>query len=373
MKRIGITINLKQGLFLNGVNQNAIYLANLLKEAGYNAYLIHNLDEDIEDINGINVITFKKAFLIPFALVFQLGLSMHLQLWNNFKANNKNVKLVAYECGNKFIMDMEASLFKPEEDTIISDRAKPHQIWSIPQMEKTSIDYYKFINKQDKATVVPFIWEPLAIEDICKDKDYSIYTPRNLNRIAVLEPNISVMKNFMIPLVIVDRLYSKDKSIEDVVFFGCDRIRTNKTFTTLINSSKLSKDKKIFANTRTNTLDVINHMSDIVLSWQWENNLNYLWLELAWLGWPVVHNGNLCQDVGYYYNSFNVDEATSMLQYARRVHNEDVTYIERNRNIIKRYTHKNEKLKEQYKVLVENVLNNKFEKYSYDWKTNAIL
>ena len=37
---------------------------------------------------------------------------------------NKNLKLVAYECGNKFIMDMEAILFKDDEDTVIHDKVK---------------------------------------------------------------------------------------------------------------------------------------------------------------------------------------------------------------------------------------------------------
>ena len=50
---IGITINLRTHIFSNGVNQNAIYFANLLKEIGYTPYLIYDGDNEFEDINEI--------------------------------------------------------------------------------------------------------------------------------------------------------------------------------------------------------------------------------------------------------------------------------------------------------------------------------
>ena len=43
MKRIGITIKINNNLFANGVQQNAIYLARVLKKCGYivdKSYLI---------------------------------------------------------------------------------------------------------------------------------------------------------------------------------------------------------------------------------------------------------------------------------------------------------------------------------------------
>jgi len=90
------------------------------------------------------------------------------------------------------------------------------------------------------------------------------------------------------------------------------------------------------------------------------------------MGFPVIHNGSLCQDIGYYYDEFNIPKAVDQLKNAIDNHNQDYNYMSRNREIIERYTHKNKKLKEQYKMLIENVLNNTFKKYSYDWKTNTI-
>lgn len=372
MKRIGVTINLDSDLFSNGVNQNAIYLANLLKEIGYDVYLIYSLDKEVEDIVGIKVINFKKAWNIPFDLIIQLGSTCEQPIFDMFKKKKKDVKLVVYECGNKFIIDMEAIMFRPERDYINSERSKPHQIWSIPQMENTNIDYYRFLNRQEKATVVPFIWEPFAIEDVMKDNGYNVYAKRDISRIGVLEPNKSVMKNILFPIITLENYYNQYKNIDQVILYASEQIKYAKTFISTVNRLKLAKDGKLFANPRENTVDVVNKSIDLVFSWQWENNLNYLWLDVAWMGWPVVHNGSLCQDIGYYYEEFNSKNAVNVIKYAIENHNNDIEYLNTNRKIIERYTHKNEKLKEQYKILVENVLNNKFKEYSYDWKTNSI-
>jgi len=374
MKRIGITIRCDLNLFSNGVNQNAIYLANLLKDIGYNVYLIHNLNENSNDIFGIKTLTLEKAYIVPFDLIITLGFAINSQQLKKFSLKKKNVKMVSYHCGNRFIIDMESMIFKHNKETFTSDLAKPNQIWSIPQMEKTNLDYYKFINNQKKATVVPFIWEPLLIDHVMKNNEYSEYSTRSLNRIGVLEPNSSVMKNLLLPVIAIDTFYKENRKCElnNVTLFGVESLKGSKVFESVVGKTDLLKNKIISYKERTNTILALNNMIDIIFSWQWENNLNYLWLETAWMGWPLVHNGNLCQDIGYYYKDFNVNEAVDQLRLAIEEHNTDSEYLSRNREIIKRYTHLNKNLREQYKMLIENVLNDKFEQYSYNWKTNTI-
>lgn len=379
MKYIGITIDLKTSLWSNGINQNAIYLANLLKETGYIPYLIHTLQDPVEAVNNIKTISLKESKNIPFNLIIQLGFIITKPVFDIFKQKNKNVKLVHYKCGNEFLVDMESILFNANEkrtDTLINIKTnpvqKPHQIWSIPQMENTNLQYYAFMAGQDKATVVPFIWEPLAIEDYAVENGFETYSYRDLNTIGIMEPNLSVMKNCLLPLITIEQYYKKNKGLSKVRLFSTEKLRTNKRLLQIIGDLTIYKDKLISAEGRIPTLEAINKHIDIVLSWQWENNLNYLWLDVAWMGWPIIHNGSLCQDVGYYYDSFNINEAQLQIENVVKSHNTDSEYLERNRSIIKRYTHKNDILKQQYKMLVENVLNNKFERYSYDWKTNSI-
>jgi hypothetical protein len=52
----------------------------------------------------------------------------------------------------------------------------------------------------------------------------------------------------------------------------------------------------------------MSNYCDIAVSHQWENPLNYLYFDLAWMDWPIVHNAHLCKDIGYFYNEFNYEE-----------------------------------------------------------------
>ena len=61
------------------------------------------------------------------------------------------------------------------------------QIWSIPQMEKICLSYYKFKRQCENATVVPFIWDPIAIESNAEKKNYGLYSPRDIKKIAVTD------------------------------------------------------------------------------------------------------------------------------------------------------------------------------------------
>lgn len=381
MNRIAITINVGASIWENGINQNAIYLANLLKETGYAVYLIHELEKEFEDIASIKTISRKKSYQIPFSLVIQLGFFITESSFELYKKKNKNVKLVQYKCGNEFIDDMESMLFNKNQEKInlelkegIKDPIKkPHQIWSIPQMENTNLQYYAFKSNQQRATVVPFIWEPIAIEDYCNDHKYLKYTTREINRIAIMEPNISIMKNILLPIAVLENQYIKHSNLKKIHLIGATHIKENKQLLLTLQKTKIYSDKLVSADPRLPSMDVINKFADIVFSWQWENNLNYLWLDIAWMGWPIIHNGNMCQDVGYYYEDFNIKQGQEILQYAIKNHNKDTEYLKRNREVIKRYTFRNKKLREQYKILVENVLNNRFQKWAYDWKTNSIL
>ena len=81
----------------------------------------------------------------------------------------------------------------------------------------------------------------------------------------------------------------------------------------------------------------------------------------------------MCRDVGYYYEGFDGDGACQRIDEMINSHNDNYQqYLEKNRVAIKRFTGDNPKLVEQYKQLVEDVLNNRFTRRKYDWVTNEV-
>jgi hypothetical protein len=384
--KIGITINLGQhSIWSSGINQNAIYLSMLLNSInGFESIMIGQIPDNdngsikeveaIQRAHGLKLIDLEKSYNIKFDVIIGLGLAVNGYMHSRYLSKNRNMKYVSYKCGNDFITDMETILFEAHGDRINiknHDLPKPDQIWSIPQMENTNLDYYSFLLNQPKATVVPFVWEPIAIESFCTEINLSEYNKEPIQKIAVMEPNISVFKNCIFPIMVADKLY-ESLNLEKLILIGADRIKNNARFLNLIRRSRLAIDGKITADKRYPTGNVLKSMSNLVLSWQWENALNYLYLDIAWMGYPVIHNAHLCKDVGYYYEGFNVNEASNILQNAILNHANNADYLKHNRTIISRYTSKNKELVNQYAVLIKNLVEDKFIKYSYDSKNNSI-
>ena len=93
------------------------------------------------------------------------------------------------------------------------------------------------------------------------------------------------------------------------------------------------------------------------LSHTLENPLNYLYLELAWMGYPIIHNGYLCKDVGYYYDGYNYEEGGALLDHVIQKHDSNLEeYLGKSRTNIMKYLPTNEKSMELYKLLISNLL-----------------
>lgn len=381
MKRIGITIYVKSNLFSNGINQNAIYLGRILKKCGYIVDLICNDQKTVDEVKKfeteINVFTLEKSYTIRYNLILQVGFTIEKKFSSKWKLKNPDLKFVAYECGNHYLSNTEKMLFKKSDETSYFRNRdefdqKPHQVWSIPQMENTNYTFYQFRHRQDKITVVPFIWDPFVIEETFRIKGGSIYTPRPIERCSVMEPNISVMKNVVFPVIVLEK-NQKINPLKNIFLFGADVLKESKPFVDFILSTEIGKNKVVSVESRFPSAKILIDHTDFVFSWQWENNLNYLWLDVAWMGYPVIHNGSMCEDVGYYYEGFDGDMGLQKINEVIKSHNDNYEkYIFKNREIIKRYTKENQNLIDQYKELVENVLNNKFERKKYNWVENKI-
>lgn len=67
-----------------------------------------------------------------------------------------------------------------------------------------------------------------------------------------------------------------------------------------------AKNNKVFFTGRS-SFDETFRKPDVLISHQWENELNYLYCEALYKGTPLVHNSPRLRDVGYYYDGFDID------------------------------------------------------------------
>jgi hypothetical protein len=123
-----------------------------------------------------------------------------------------------------------------------------------------------------------------------------------------------------------------------------------------MNALDIVKDNKCSIESRYTTLPFMSDHADIIISHQWGNPLNYLYFDLAWMGWPIIHNAYLCKDVGYFYPDFKLNDGGNILETVINTHDSNIDkYLIDNRKAIDRFLSTNKELQEKYTNLVFNL------------------
>ena len=381
--KIGITLSLfndVKSFFSNGINQNALFLCELFINIGFDVYFIvedTKLFEIKEDI--LSDILYDKRFkLSKYSEVlyneFNVIITLSFSYGETFILNylkHMNTKHVGYFCGNTYIIETEKILYNQHKkrqddnyDFLVNGQSKYDEIWSIPQMSDINLHFWQILHRC-KCIEVPFVWSSNAIMLFCKAnkcvEEDLYYKNRGLEKkIAIFEPNISIMKWALPSVLLCENEYRKNKKIKHLYITNINSSSTNdfnlKQFNKLLNSLDIVKEKKCSIESRYTTLEFMSKFADVVVSHQWGNPLNYLYFDLAWMGWPIIHNAHLCKDIGYYYENFNLIEGSSLLNYVIDSHDKDVkNYIDKNRCYIDKYLPTNKLLQIKYKELILNL------------------
>lgn len=362
--KIGITISHFKtviGLFSNGVLQNTLFFYDLLTNIGkYDVYLIVGSD----DSDYLNEMNYKKVncnnlLEEGFNIIFTVSLRLHLDDYILLKKNG--TKHIFYNCGNLFILDSESCLYNGHKnrEPIYQKFSIFDECWNIPQHFNTNHYYLKTMLRCN-IIQVPFIWSPQLI-----DKEENKYKKRSqIKSLAIFEPNLSIIKWSFPPLLVCENAYrafdgeNKDK-IKNVYIMGINDINhfNKDKFGKLIDCLDLGMDNKITIESRHRTLYIMSDYADIAVSHTWENYLNYLYFDVAWMGWPIVHNGKLCKEVGYYYDDFNYEEGGRILKDVILHHDENADeYLIRNRSYLQQFLPTNVELQQKYEDLITRVL-----------------
>jgi len=373
-KKIGVTCCFKPQLlelFSNGAFQNAFYFTEVLSNIGYDVNMIvddivlKTCDESVIkaiNYNNLDIVKYKNMLTYDFDIVFIFGFDIDNSIINILK--NMGTKCVYYNVGNQYIIDTETILYNNNKDRNLDyNNYKYDEVWLIPQMVNTNKYYFELLYNS-KTIEVPFIWSTKSVTfsvliNNLKDENELLYKKKG-TKVAIFEPNLSIMKWCLSSLLICEKCNRTNRNIEKVFLNNTtDKDNTNFNMNKLnqiVLNLDIAKSGKVTVESRFNTLQFMKMNADFVVSHQIENNLNYLWLELAWMGWPVIHNGNLCKDVGYYYEGFDFETGANLLNDAILNHDKNKEdYIIRNRKAIDRYLPSNLELQKKYKKLIDDM------------------
>lgn len=367
--KIGITLGFpkeKGELFNNGIKQNAIFFYKLLVNIGkYDVYFVVDKNSTQEKTSlhemGYKYIPVENIIETGFNIIFTFDFMLPLD--KCFFLKKIGTKNIFYNCGNLFIMESERCLFSTKERELIYEQFNIFDAcWNIPQMTNTNHYYLKTLLRCDDVKEIPFIWSPELI-----DKEENKYVKSSEKKsIAIFEPNMSIMKWAFPAVLVCENAYRESDITNKInkvyitnIISGPESTKQFNIgmFNKLVKTLDLKNDGKLTIESRYNSLMIMSKYADIAVSHTWENYLNYLYFDMAWMGWPIVHNGKLCKEIGYYYDDFNYEMGGKVLRDAILNHDENADeYLLRNRLYMQKYLPTNKVLKKQYEDLISAYL-----------------
>lgn len=365
--RIGITIGLSasnEDLWVNGLKQNALFLAKLFKNSplGHEVTLLNTTNIEINDQLPWDLSLFQtKAFDIGcdgLDVVFELGGQISAEQTERIKS--QGTKLVSYCCGSEYVQNIEAMIFGRELWSGIFINEHYDELWIIPQIWDLNRGFLKSLRKCP-AKKVPFVWDPMLLEASTKDMpNQGAYEPTGApKRLSIIEPNIDVLKFCLYPILIVELVFQKIP--QDICFLhvaNADRLAlAGHEFTKLMSQLKIVEAHKASFVGRVRTPDFLSGYTDVVVSHQWGLPLNYFYLECCWQGYPLIHNAELISDLGYYYMNHDLDEAAEKLAAAITGHDQNwQSYKQNQRHLIQRFLATDPRLIDEYDTLLKNLV-----------------
>jgi len=347
--RIGITIGLHQeneSLWNNGIKQNAVYLAETLKQC-----------PSVASVHLVNTTAVAITAALPWdqarwpTVTFEQAkdnLDVLIELGGQISADQtaylktRDCRLISYCCGFEYVHVMQSVLFnRPMWGYDLFVNQRYDAIWMVPQVATNSQSYFETLRRRP-AQVVPFVWDPIFVNQRSQGFDHhGEYRPRpGPKRLTVMEPNNDIVKFCMYPAFIAEEAYrQRPQDIEILQVTNAERLaRESKEFIAVMNQLDIVRQHKAVFLGRFDTPQFLSQMTDVVISHQIENALNYFYFDVCWQGYPLVHNAYMCSDLGYYYEGNNVKEGSRRLLEALEAHDGGwQDYLARQRQVLSRY------------------------------------
>ena len=350
-----LTASFDKGLFCNGLQQNIVFLAELIKDLGHNPIILlnHEIDDSIDP--PANILLAEKDEMHDLGKIdylLQTGWLMSHSDVDKLKQANSSCKNIHVHYGNRLLADVEQCKW---ENVPIAPYSVD-EVWVSPHYE-FSFSYFKTYYKTQKVFELPYIWSSRYVDaheriwnKTGKSCKYDKNEPKN---ICILEPNLNMTKNCLPSIFIVEEAYRKNVDlINQCIVYCTDKVRDAKYFKLLMWELDITKNNKIIFDGRRRISHIFSHTSNVVVSHQLLNGLNYTYLEALHFNIPLVHNSEFIKEAGYYYPDYDTVKGGEALYEALTFHDKNLEEYEKTaQRVIFKYSPNNPTIKEKYRKL----------------------
>ena len=321
-------------LFSNGLFQNVFILYKMFDAMGYAPIMVVNekpktIDEIPPMMQHCRLLSSEMIIHkpIPVIALIEIGMSIDPLLREFVKMLGG--KLAKLYLGNILNIDIETPIYYPGMHFAHHVIEKIDRIWVSPHYGQHA-EYASYINHVVPPAsltdiIAPYVWDPCIVT---RNGELSLrWRPREAGEeetIVIMEPNISFQKSFYIPLLAIERWYRAGGRAwkGKVVMINGEKItKMPHSSASILPTLDLVRDGRVeFLDRRDIVTTMKTWPSATFVCHQFNNEYNYMALELMWCGFPVIHNSGAWSAFGYTYEGNNVHAAAEQLNKALTSH-----------------------------------------------------
>ena len=346
-------------LFLNGLTQNIVILYDLFESLGYTSYLLqhpHSVSEKRDFLRSYRTVTAQDIIKNHMSIHMLIEIGMSMDALSRSYLRSVGARIVKLYLGNILNIDVETiqnccNVFFNHHIVGEID-----EIWTSPHYMQ-HVDYAALLNRveRDKGRTVPYVW------DSCFLTRYGVFqwTPpadwRTID-LVIMDPNISFQKCSFYSLLLAEA-YSKahPEWKGQVIVINGDRLKlSSNAYNHLVLNLGLWKAGRIqlFGRKTIHTI-LKENPSACFITHQWNNDYNYMTLELMHCQYPILHNSEGWSAYGYHYSINAWDKAIEKMHHAFSKHQDHLAaYKTHAANLIWRHCIHHPEVQERWRAIL---------------------
>jgi hypothetical protein len=350
-------------LFRNGLTQNIVVLYDLFESMGYSSYLLQYAISNTEKktfIQNYKVITANEIIKGNINIKAFIEIGMSVDSTTRSYLRSSGAKIIKLYLGNILNIDIESiqnfnSLFFNHHIVGEID-----EIWTSPHY-KQHIDYAAVLNRTEikNSKIVPYVWDSYFITQYGTKETIEWVSPSSWisQDIVIMDPNISFQKCFFYSLLLCEAFSKKYTNWKGSVhIINGDKLKLEpNSLNFILPSLSLYKNNRIILHPRKSIHTILNdHRSSCFITHQWNNDFNYMTLELLYCNYPILHNSDGWDNFGYNYSINKWNEAIETLYNALVNHKENLNiYKTHAANLIWKHSPHNPEIQKEWKSILE--------------------
>jgi len=350
-------------LFRNGLTQNIVVLYDLFESMGYKSYLLqyngHGSGEKKDFILNYRTITPQELILKPMQIKTFIEIGMSVDSNTRAYLRTIGAKIVKLYLGN--ILNIDIETIQNFKSMFFSHHVvgEIDEIWTSPHY-KQHIDYAALLNRTpiSGGRVVPYVWDSCFITQYGTKETIQWVPPNNwtMQDFVIMDPNISFQKCYFYSLLLIEafsKKYPEWKGKVQVINGDRTKLEMN-SFNMVLPSLSLYKANRIILHGRKNIHTILKeNRSACFITHQWNNDFNYMTLELLYCNYPILHNSDGWDQFGYHYSINKWNDAIETMHNALKNHNDKLNiYKTHAANLIWKHSVHNPEIQAEWKTIL---------------------